>query len=119
LLTGKYIKVPKKFRLKLNDYYGKCEEWNSKLEIVNFSKDLREGKIKNMTVLDDGRRLIIEHPDGRKVEKYSLVGTPEYKEYESIEQIDLDEATDLLKDKQQHLRNLNEKLLSELEGKIR
>lgn len=117
--TGKYVKVPKNLRTKLDLYYDYCQEWNSELEILNLYRDWREGKINDIKVIEEGRRIIIEYANGRKEEKWSLAGTKDHKKYEGLEEIDWSKAEGDLKNKQQDLRNLSEKLLSELEGKIR
>lgn len=118
-LTGKYGKIPQNLRAKLDDYYSNCEEWNSLLDIWSYIRQLKEGKIMRIEVVDEGRKIIIEYQGGRKEEKRSLVGARNYKKYENIKEVDEGKAMDNLKEKQQHLRNLGENLLNDLQDRIR
>jgi len=119
ILTGKYGKVPKSLKAKLDDYYSKCEEWNSELDIWNHAREWKEGKIKNIEVIDEGKRIIIEYSSGRKEEKWSSVGARDYKKYEGIKEMDEGEIMSNLNKKQQYLRNLGKDLVKELQDRIR
>jgi hypothetical protein len=44
--TGKYAKVSRNLRTKLDNYYNESHRWNLELENLKLSPDYREGKIK-------------------------------------------------------------------------
>lgn len=119
ILTGKYERVPKSLKAKLDDYYSECEEWNSELDIWNHAREWKEGKIKNIEVIDEGKRIIIEYPGGRREEKWSLVGARDYEKYEGIKEMDERKIKDNLNEKRQYLRDLDKDLLRELQDRIR
>lgn len=117
--TGKYKTIPQNLRETLDNYYDTClKDWNLLLDTWNVLQGLREGKITDVEVIDDGRSAIIKYSNERKVQKSSLVGSKDFKRYEGIKLLDEDAMNDKLKGIQQELRGLGEALLKELEDSI-
>ncbi len=118
--TGKYGRVPQKLRTALDNYYDKCgSDWNPLLDIWNRFQDLKEGRITDIEVIDEGRGAIVKYSDGHRVKKSSLIGRKDYNKYEGIKELDEKQIMDKLRAIQQDLENLGDSLLKELQDKIR
>lgn len=117
--TGKYGRVPQNLRKRLDAYYDKCcDEWNMILDVWNRLRDIREGRITDIDVADQGRRAIIKYSDGRRHEVWSLVGKRDYTRYEGIKSLDDREIITKLEAIRQDLDKLAEGLLKELQDRI-
>ena len=117
--TGKYELIPESLRQSLDDYYDKCcTGWNPLLDTWNLLRDLKEGRIRDVTTSDGGNKITVESSDGGRVESWSLVGKPDYARYEYIKGLDVSEIRGNLEAMRQDLDKLARGLLKDLQALI-